>query len=302
MRILFNYLSVAAIAIGILVTVSCEKEESAAAPVASFTTSVDDKTVTFTNTSTNATSYEWDFGDNSGTSTEENPVYTYDAYADYDVRLTAIGDGGQVTQKQTISVIQEWPAITIDGDFSDWDAVESFYSGYADASGNLTEAKITSESSNTKLYVYVKGDLSVANHVVQIMIDADGDASTGWNRDGDYAPDACGAEYQYEYYIQPGPAWAGLYGWDDQEANQGWPWIIDLTTDGDNGMITESSGVVGDAEVEFVIELTQMISPAVSNEQIGVFFWAQNTDWNQVGQLPPNLADPLESVKKFSFQ
>lgn len=276
-----------------LITFSCADPVM---PTPDFTFEIDDKVVTFTNTSTDATSYSWDFGDGSAPVSDENPTHTYDAYGDYDVRLTAINDEGEETKKTTISVVKEWPAIAIDGNFSDWDAVESFYSGYGAASGNLTEAKVTTDAAGSKLYIYVKGDLAAANHVVQILIDADGDPSTGWQTEN-LATN--GAEYQFEYYIHDG--WAGTYGWNSDPANQDWPWIDDITNDPDNGDITESSGVVGDAEIEFVIETSLMKNP-VPADQIGIFFWAQNTDWNQVGQLPPVDADPLEEVNMFSFQ
>ncbi len=45
-------------------------------------------TVTFTNTSTNALTYLWDFGDGN-TSTDENPVNVYTVLGDYTVTLTA---------------------------------------------------------------------------------------------------------------------------------------------------------------------------------------------------------------------
>jgi len=45
--------------------------------------------VSFTNTSSNATAYSWDFGDGSGTSPLENPTYTYTANGTYTVCLTA---------------------------------------------------------------------------------------------------------------------------------------------------------------------------------------------------------------------
>ncbi|MEZ4803441.1 MAG: M14 family zinc carboxypeptidase [Gelidibacter sp.] len=45
--------------------------------------------VTFTNTSTDATSYSWDFGDLVGSSTDADPVYTYTASGTYDVELTS---------------------------------------------------------------------------------------------------------------------------------------------------------------------------------------------------------------------
>ncbi len=57
-------------------------------PEAGFTYEVTDLTVQFTNTSSNATDYLWDFGDGE-TSTEENPSHTYSAPATYSVTLTA---------------------------------------------------------------------------------------------------------------------------------------------------------------------------------------------------------------------
>jgi len=48
--------------------------------------------ITFTNQSSNATNYIWDFGD-SNTSTNANPSHTYTTSAVYTVTLTAIGSG-----------------------------------------------------------------------------------------------------------------------------------------------------------------------------------------------------------------
>ena len=59
---------------------------------ADFSYIIDGKEVTFTNASTSATSYSWDFGDGSPLSTEENPVHLYDADGTYSVTLTVNGD------------------------------------------------------------------------------------------------------------------------------------------------------------------------------------------------------------------
>lgn len=53
-----------------------------------FSSSVSGPTVTFTNTSTNADDYLWDFGDGNS-STEKNPVHTYANVGAYTVKLTA---------------------------------------------------------------------------------------------------------------------------------------------------------------------------------------------------------------------
>ncbi len=72
-------------------------------PEAGFTSLVDDAQVDFINTSTNANSYSWDFGDGNS-STEENPVHTYDVDGEYTVILTATNDCGSVTSSQLINI------------------------------------------------------------------------------------------------------------------------------------------------------------------------------------------------------
>jgi murein DD-endopeptidase MepM/ murein hydrolase activator NlpD/PKD repeat protein len=79
-------------------------------PVAAFTpnqTTVDlsaGGTITFSNTSTNATTYTWNFGNNGGATTEQNPYYTYDTPGIYNVTLTAtnVSCGSNSTTVQII--------------------------------------------------------------------------------------------------------------------------------------------------------------------------------------------------------
>ncbi|NMB70919.1 MAG: PKD domain-containing protein, partial [Bacteroidales bacterium] len=83
-------------------------------PIAGYTT---DKlegctplTVRFTNTSTYARTYIWEFGDG-GASSDENPVYTYTLPGTYTVTLIATGDGGKDTSK-TYSITVFEPAVS----------------------------------------------------------------------------------------------------------------------------------------------------------------------------------------------
>ncbi|MCK6695557.1 MAG: PKD domain-containing protein, partial [Thermoanaerobaculia bacterium] len=62
-------------------------------PEAGFTAVVDGLKIDFTNTSKNADSYSWDFGDGA-TSTETNPSHTYAAAGIYKVKLTATNAAG----------------------------------------------------------------------------------------------------------------------------------------------------------------------------------------------------------------
>lgn len=70
-------------------------------PVAGFTASADVLTITFTNTSTGADSYSWDFGDGA-TSTLKDPVHTYASTGVYTVKMTATNANGSATAQQDI--------------------------------------------------------------------------------------------------------------------------------------------------------------------------------------------------------
>ncbi len=285
-RLVFGTLAFFAVA---LIAVSCGDPIM---PSPDFDYAIDDKTVTFTNTSMDATSYSWDFDDESTAVTTENATHTYASYGDYDVRLTATNDEGEEIKKTTISVVREWPTIAIDGAFTDWADVEALYTGYGTASGALTEIKMTSDAAASKLYFYVKGDLT--NPVMSVWINADGDTATGWQMHGWLGN---GAEYQFEYEMGE---WCALYTYGADQ-DQDWPWETEIT-DETNGAITMESDIIGDAEIEFAIESSLMVAPAMSNEMIGVFFNIMDTEWEAVGTLPPEYADPLEIVKLFSFQ
>lgn len=68
--------------------------------------------VTFANTSMNAATYAWTFGDG-GTSTAENPQHTYAAEGTYDVTLTATGPGGVDVKTRAAYVAVANPQFTI---------------------------------------------------------------------------------------------------------------------------------------------------------------------------------------------
>ncbi len=75
-----------------------------------FTSDCDNpNTVAFTNNSENAFDYEWDFGDGSDISTEENPTHTYEEAGEYEVTLIALdldicGDTDTLTQSFNVFI------------------------------------------------------------------------------------------------------------------------------------------------------------------------------------------------------
>jgi len=96
-------------------------------PVADFTYSVSSSfvpvTVTFSNTSTNAISWIWDFGDGS-TSTVMNPSHTYSTEGDYTVTLMAIGSNKTDTTAKVLHLVNQTGApyinLTVNGISYSW--------------------------------------------------------------------------------------------------------------------------------------------------------------------------------------
>ncbi|APD05964.1 uncharacterized protein UJ101_00417 [Flavobacteriaceae bacterium UJ101] len=86
---------------------------------ASFEVSLDENgnSVHFINTSTNASTYEWSFGDGV-ISTEKNPIHTYDVAGTYTVTLTVntLGKTSIATQQVTTNTDSELPCIVETGE------------------------------------------------------------------------------------------------------------------------------------------------------------------------------------------
>ncbi|WP_019037052.1 PKD domain-containing protein [Psychroflexus tropicus] len=81
------------------IQLSCEDNDSGIDFVgfeARFISDIDNRTVTFTNLSTEASSFQWDFGDMGvSLSSDQNPTYTYEEDGTYTVTLTATNANGQ---------------------------------------------------------------------------------------------------------------------------------------------------------------------------------------------------------------
>lgn len=81
-----------------------------AKPEAFFTVSVNDNgDLTVTNTSKNASSFSWNFGDGSTINTQQTPSYQFEKSGEYTVTLTVTSKGGTATssQKVKVSIVQK---------------------------------------------------------------------------------------------------------------------------------------------------------------------------------------------------
>jgi len=95
-------------AASLLFIYSCDKDDVPKPElIAGFSFQIDPNDYTkvaFTNTSANATSVSWNFGDNSAASTELNPVHTYAADGVYTITLTATRDSETDQASQTVTI------------------------------------------------------------------------------------------------------------------------------------------------------------------------------------------------------
>jgi PKD repeat protein len=159
-------LTIAAIAVlgfSLLIT-SCEE---APVPTAIFSTTIDGMEVTFINSSEDADSYTWDFGDG-GSSIEMNPVHTYAANGDYPVSLTAKGEGGEDVMTQTVT-------IDVSPFIGTW-AIDSSYQ-VATAYGNYTVGtEVTGEAgAPSAIYIFAGvTDAAATSCTLELVDDEDG--------------------------------------------------------------------------------------------------------------------------------
>lgn len=150
-------------------------------PTSSFTSVVEDLTVTLTNTSENGVSFAWDFGDGNS-STEQSPSHTYAEAGDYTVSLTVTGEEGSTaaTSSSTVTVTAADPCAGFDGsqpgnlligggfeacDVANWTVL---HSGQKDQAGEFAHAKYEfgytdyapADGEGGALYIYPDNDAS----------------------------------------------------------------------------------------------------------------------------------------------
>jgi len=95
---------------------SCREEEVFEEPIATFQFEVSPnnwRRIIFSNFSSNAISFHWDFGD-THTSTEKNPIHIYAGAGTFEVRLTATnGAGVTATYAKTIEIRDPFAALAL---------------------------------------------------------------------------------------------------------------------------------------------------------------------------------------------
>jgi len=233
---------------------SCNKdddEDGVQSPVADFSFEIDDETggiVTFTNTSENADEFLWDFGDET-TSTQENPVKTYMEDGDYEVTLTATGEGGSDETSQTVSIIlvvdmtdTEAPEITLEGDAEVSIEIGSEYTDAGATANDNVDGDISDDIEVTgEVNTLQPGEYTLAYNVS----DAAGNAATEVTRTVTVTYD--------EGLLTNGDFEDGATAWT---VNFGDPQVPEIQEDGGNKFFFANVESAGDA---FAVNLSQVL-------------------------------------------
>jgi PKD repeat protein len=227
MRLIAGILTVMAL-VAVIFT-SCKKEETKKPlPDAnfSFAASGDGRTIQFTNESTDATTYLWEFGD-SQTSTEVNPIHTYPDYGTYTVKLTATGEGGVADFSYQLPVTKSSPVKMDDNSHADWATIADAFVSVDNSGGLIQKVKIDYDGNYIYFYMETTETLSDSLYT-GIHFDLDNDTTTGfwpWTNTG------IGADVYMEGRITTA-ADIIFFDWDITAATQdSWAWVDKAATD-----------------------------------------------------------------------
>ena len=164
---------------GLFIVSSCKKESAGKAPFVFYSIEVSGSTVSFTNESTGATSYKWEFGDGAQ-STEENPTHEYPGKGKYVPTLYATSANGVTAEASTVVYISKTSAVKLDDhSLADWDTVTHNVVVGGPRSGNFIMSKYDYDGEN--VYFYFEQHTSKSDeNIYDLYIDADVDESTGY--------------------------------------------------------------------------------------------------------------------------
>lgn len=252
---------------------SCKKDEAGSGLKAVFSYVADGYKVNFTNFSSNAKEYSWDFGDGSGDSSKlKGPQHVFTRKGDFLVTLTAKNGTETSSFTDTVSILG--PNIKIDGDFTDWTYVP--FATENSATFESTIRGIKTFASSDKINIYLEGTTDMNLAVVDIYIDADNNPATG------YAawmfPAGSGADFLCEG--SPFGGWGDVFGHVGPGTGWGWNGVGSFP---DVLTFSELKTSAGKNIVEFSIKKSAL---GTTSRFINLGIIENNSGWTQVGIIP----------------
>ncbi|SIO49940.1 PKD domain-containing protein [Chitinophaga niabensis] len=156
----------------------CKKDEVKPEADIFYTVDIADKTVTFTNETSGAVSYRWEFGDGA-TSTEQSPVHTYPEKGKYVPTLYATTKDGRVSEGSTVIYIAKTSPVKLnDNSLADWDNVSQYVLTSGAGEKFFRKAKFDYDASY--VYVYLEVNSTEANgDIYDFYLDTDNSTTTG---------------------------------------------------------------------------------------------------------------------------
>jgi hypothetical protein len=143
-----------------------------------FEVSISGNDVTFTNKTTGAVSYKWDFGDGT-TSDEESPVHTYPGKGKYVPTLYATTKDGKVTEGSTVLYIAKTSPVKLDDNsLADWDNVTAYEIVSGASEKYFKRAKFDYDASYVYVYLEVNSR-SENGDIFDFYMDTDNSAGSG---------------------------------------------------------------------------------------------------------------------------
>jgi PKD repeat protein len=251
--------------------VSCSKDDSSSSVKAVFSYVPDGFKVSFTNFSSGAKTYKWDFKDGTEVSTSKNPVHVFTSKGQFPVTLTAMNEGVESTFEDTVMITG--PNIKIDGDFSDWEYVAYSLKNETGKGGTLRAVKTFAYGN--KINFYFEGTADMNFQMFDMFVNSDNNPASGfisWEW-----PVGSGAEY----LMEGGPAAGGTV-YLSNDPNHGWGWDSKATFADVFKFSTLKTSSDGNA-IEFSIDKTKL-----GNVSGYITFAITELDanWAGIGSLP----------------
>jgi PKD repeat protein len=256
-----------------LISVSCKKDDTTSGTKAVFSYVADGFKVSFTNFSAGATSYVWDFGDGTDSSTLKGPTHVFPAKGQFLVKLTAKNETETSTFIDTVLITG--PNIKIDGDFTDWTYVGYTHENAAGTGGTILAIKTYASAGYLNFFIEGTPDFSLT--VMDLYLDTDNNPETGlksW-----MFPAGSGADFLCEGSV-PGA-------WGDVLAHVGpgndWNWSASVASFADAFQFSAIKNVDGKNVIEFAVKRS-FLGPMSKKVNFGIV--ESNEGWTEIGWIP----------------
>lgn len=252
----------------------CKKDETTPAADIFYTVNIEDRTVTFTNETSGAVSYKWDFGDGE-TSTEASPVHTYPGKGKYVPTLYATNKDGAVAEGSTVIFIAKTSPVKLDDNtFADWDNVTQYVIQPAPGETYFKQLKVDYDAQY--VYLYIEAATKQANgDIYDFYLDTDNDATTG------YTTDVTGAGFDV---LLEGTVFGNwLDAFNHKGAQSAFTWDLSGASEFYNtGYVSESGGTL-----KFEMRLSRGKLKGLAATQVFNFaIFAMNSGWSGLGRMP----------------